>query len=108
VGFSLVVPDVVVAFYYLPVSALRVLYYSLCWTVLVETFLWSLGFPIVVILIHNYKCGEVPNPLGVSLEAQCLSPNPLSPRLGLLSSRLTLREAKGVRPYLLCKLSNVI
>jgi hypothetical protein len=29
-----------------------------------------------------------------------LSPNPLSPRFGLLSSRLTPREAKGGRPYL--------
>jgi hypothetical protein len=60
------------------------------------------------VLIHTYKRGEVSNPLGVSLEAQCLSPNPLSPRLGLLPSRLTPREAKGGRPYLLCKLINVI
>jgi hypothetical protein len=62
----------------------------------------------VAVLIHTYKRGEVSNPLGVSLEAQCLSPNPLSPRLGLLPSRLTPREAKGGRPYLLCKLINVI
>jgi hypothetical protein len=47
VGLLLVVPKVVVAFYYsLPVSALRVLYFSLPWIVLVEPFLWSLGFPI--------------------------------------------------------------
>jgi hypothetical protein len=43
------------------------------------------------------------NPLSVSLEAQCLSSSPLSPRLELLSSRLTPREAKGVRPRLLCE-----
>jgi hypothetical protein len=46
VGFSLAVPDVAAAFYYLPVSALRVLYYSLSWTALVEPFLWSLGYPV--------------------------------------------------------------
>jgi hypothetical protein len=38
------------------------------------------------------------NPLSVSLEAQCLSSSPLSPRLELLPSRLTPREAKGGRP----------
>jgi hypothetical protein len=56
---------------------------------------------VVAVLIHTYKRGEVSNPLVVSLEAQCLSPNPLSPRLGLVSSRFTFREAKGGRPYLL-------
>jgi hypothetical protein len=38
------------------------------------------------------------NPLSVSLEAQCLNPNPLSPRFGFLPSRLTPREAKGGKP----------
>jgi hypothetical protein len=32
-----------------------------------------------------------------------LNPNPLSPRFGLLSSRLTPREAKGVDPIKLCE-----
>ena len=54
----------------------------------------------VAVLIHTYKRGEVSNPLGVSLEAQCLSPNPLSSRFGLLLSRLTPWEAKGGIPYL--------
>jgi hypothetical protein len=49
----------------------------------------------VTVLIHTYKRGEVSNPLGVSLEAQCPSPNPLSPRLGILSPRLIPREAHG-------------
>jgi hypothetical protein len=38
------------------------------------------------------------NPISVSLEAQCLNPNPLSPRFGFLLSRFTPREAKGGRP----------
>jgi hypothetical protein len=64
--------------------------------------LWNVN----IVLIYTYNRGKVSNPLGVSLEAQCLSPNPPSPRLGLLPSRLTHREAKGGRPYLLCKLIN--
>jgi hypothetical protein len=52
----------------------------------------------VVILIHTCKRGLSLNPLRVSLEAQCLSPSPLPPRIELLSSRITPREAKGGRP----------
>jgi hypothetical protein len=52
----------------------------------------------VVVLIHTCKRGLSLNPLSVSSEAQCLSSSPLSPRLELLPSRLTPREAKGGRP----------
>jgi hypothetical protein len=52
----------------------------------------------VVVLIHTCKRGLSLNPLSVSSETQCLSSSPLSPRLELLSSRLTPREAKGGRP----------
>jgi hypothetical protein len=50
------------------------------------------------LLIHTCKRGLSLGPLSVSSETQCLSSSPLSPRLELLPSRLTPREAKGGRP----------
>jgi hypothetical protein len=55
-------------------------------------------FPCVAIRIHTCKCGLRLNPLSVSSKTQCLSSSPLSPRLELLPSRFTPREAKGGRP----------
>jgi hypothetical protein len=51
----------------------------------------------VAVLIQTCKRGLSLDPLSVSLETQCLSSSPLSPRLELLSSRPTPREAKGGR-----------
>jgi hypothetical protein len=52
----------------------------------------------VAVLINTCKRGLSLDPLSVSSETQCLSSSPLSPRLELLPSRLTPREAKGGRP----------